>query len=792
MLPAMLGLLLAIPVFAVAADSAQSFNPEAEPVTNTAPDPAALPAFNPEAEQVTPASDTTATTEPTTSTADAGDTESKPAPLMTTDAADDAGAVDNGAQSDAQDAGQASDEAQALPKIPVQRTLTMKREITLRVSCEGDGVCREVETTQPLRILPKSFSHVYRSKQADADDIAIENVPAYQVLYVFARDELDLSNPAEPQGWYQVAYGVRGPVIGWMRAQDVLEWKQALVVAYRHRGLGDMQREPLLMFRSLDALKEVVDSPVREGMTTLLYEKVRKGDIPASIASREPERFVDIDQKFYLLPILDFEVTEIDGDEARYLEIAAAVPRKRGADVLADDTYREQAEQQPGMTAEQARAMKVDVVFVMDMSRSMQPYIDSTRDAIRELVKGLANDASLKEDVRFGLVGYRDDTRKIPALEFTSKNLTPTLVDADRLIELLDKEARATLVGSMDYPEEVYAGIETGLASAWTEGAVRFLILVGDASSHEEDHPQSTTGKNAEVLNMAARQSGIRILAMHLLDPRMTSDHAVARQQFAGLSRIEGAEDSALLQLSTEDKEAFTAAVRDSTQLIYKTLENARKSGLQANADAPPRPLTPGDGSADKPDDDGQSQASRTMEKLMESALVEYLGKEAEPPKDIVVWVLDRDIGNPILNALDVRVLLTKDQLSDLIRSIEQVTKALTRAEYSNQQFFEALQSVAGQTLKQPDAIDKAQMLANTGLLPSFVRSLPYKSEVLSLSDDMYASMTAEQRSALESNLRAKLRQYQDINEQVDGWVPLNEADPETSKVYPMFLDYLP
>lgn len=790
MLPAMLGVLLAIPSLAVAADSAQSFNPEAEPVTNAAPDPGALSAFNPEADPATPASDTTGSTEPTTA-ADVTDTEPRPAPLMATDAADGAVAVDNGAQSDAEDAAQAGDEAQTPPKIPLQRTLTMKREITLRVTCKGDGVCREAETAQPLRVLPKSFSHVYKSKQADADNIAIENVPAYQALYVFARDELDLSKPAEPQGWYQVAHGVRGPAVGWMRAQDILEWKQALVVAYRHRGLGDMQREPMLMFRSLDALREVVESPVREGMTTLLYEKVRKGDIPASIASREPERFVDIDQKFYLLPILDFEVTEIDGDEARYLEIAAAVPRKRGADVLADDTYREQAEQQPGMTAEQAKAMKVDVVFVMDMSRSMQPYIDSTRDAIRELVQGLASDASLKEDVRFGLIGYRDDTRKIPALEFTSKNLTPTLVDANRLIELLDKEARATLVGSMDYPEEVYAGIDTGLASAWTEGAVRFLILVGDASSHEEDHPQSTTGKNAEVLNMAARQSGIRVLAMHLLDPRMVSDHAVAKQQFASLSRIEGAEDSALLQLSTEDKAAFTAAVKDSTQLIYKTLENARKSGLKATADAPSRPLTAGDDSAQQPEPE-QSQASRTMEKLMESALVEYLGKEAEPPKDIVVWVLDRDIGNPILNALDVRVLLTKDQLSDLIKSIEQVTKALTRAEYSNQQFFEALQSVAGQTLKQPDAIDKAQMLANTGLLPSFVRSLPYKSEVLSLSNDMYASMTAEQRSALESNLRAKLRQYQDINEQVDGWVSLNEADAETSKVYPMFLDYLP
>jgi len=56
----------------------------------------------------------------------------------------------------------------------------------------------------------------------------------------------------------------------------------------------------------------------------------------------------------------------------------------------------------------------------------------------------------------------------------------------------------------------------------------------------------------------------------------------------------------------------------------------------------------------------------------------------------------------------------------------------------------------------------------------------------------MYASMTAEQRSALENSLRAKLQQYRDINEQVDGWVRLNETDPEGSKVYPLILDYLP
>ena len=52
--------------------------------------------------------------------------------------------------------------------------------------------------------------------------------------------------------------------------------------------------------------------------------------------------------------------------------------------------------------------------------------------------------------------------------------------------------------------------------------------------------------------------------------------------------------------------------------------------------------------------------------------------------------------------------------------------------------------------------------------------------------------MTAEQRSSLDSSLRAKLQQYYDINEQVDGWVKLNEGDAEIDMVYPLHLDYLP
>jgi hypothetical protein len=104
------------------------------------------------------------------------------------------------------------------------------------------------------------------------------------------------------------------------------------------------------------------------------------------------------------------------------------------------------------------------------------------------------------------------------------------------------------------------------------------------------------------------------------------------------------------------------------------------------------------------------------------------------------------------------------------------------RAEVTQMQFFDALQAVSGQTLKRPEDIGGSMKLAESGLLPAFVRSLPYKSDVLALDNERCASMTAEQRSALEWNLIGKLQQYRAINEQVDAWTALNEGDPESEK----------
>lgn len=115
----------------------------------------------------------------------------------------------------------------------------------------------------------------------------------------------------------------------------------------------------------------------------------------------------------------------------------------------------------------------------------------------------------------------------------------------------------------------------------------------------------------------------------------------------------------------------------------------------------------------------------------------------------------------------------------------------MARVEITGQQFFEALQEVAAQTSKDPAALGAADKLADAGLLPAFIASLPYKSDILSMDDEMFAALTADERSDLDQQLTAKAAHYRQINES-DRWIQLNESDAPDAAVYPLSLEALP
>ncbi len=666
---------------------------------------------------------------------------------------------------------------------------------------DGKKVCREQSTNMPLKILPRAFAGLYNEPNG-TKKILSRPLKAFRVLYVFARQDIDTSDPDNPTGWYEVGKSSRR-TLGWMLAKDVIEWKQALIVAYTHPGEGEEKRSQVLMFDQLSALKNLTESFEREEEAEKAYESLNKTpeDRYPSLVLTESKRFVDINESFYFLPIVNFEMLDLEGEDARYLQIAAAIPEStaikldtdlRGNDDMTLNNPEVQEEiLEEGTTEEVLKKMETDIVFVIDLTRSMKPYLEMTVKAIQDMVRDITMNVSTK--VNFGLVGYRDNPDIVRGIEFASKNFTQDgLVNANDFMEIVAK-TKVSTVGSKDYQEELFAGVETGLASQWGDNSLRIMVLVGDASSHEPGHPQSTTGKDEHTLRQMADDAQIHIMAIHLENQAtrasVVEDLPRAKKQFSTLSLVSGSEESALVGVNTNKKGGFEGAVKIIAGTMAKLVEYTSTGNI-------PSTQTIVNSTIDTVDENSYSsevieQTKKAVQLIIDSALVEYIGKDVIPPKDVIVWVTDRDLFDPAIEALEVRILLNKKQLSSLVQVVGDIITAMKNAKVTERQFFETLQETSTQFIKDPSKIGKAKNLKESGLLPNFLESLPYRSEIGSLTDERFASWTTQKRTNFAQRLEAKLAQYITINESVDKWIVLDESDPN-NKIYPLHIDLLP
>jgi hypothetical protein len=673
------------------------------------------------------------------------------------------------------------------------------------VNCPGNNqVCRQVTTGLPLRGLPRALSNIYMEPDANAKVLA-SNVKAFWPVYIFERKDLDFTDGANPKGWYHVGTMDNDP-FGWMQAKDLLEWKQALVIAYKHPGSGEHRRKPVLMFKTRDTLAAIAEADDRAAQAMHLYSGLESTppNVDERLISREPKRFVSIEEKFYMLPVIDFEIVDYFEDETRYLEIAAAIPVQPGNaqqartepgkfDTLNNVEFLTDSAQTETVTGTQANELVFDIKFVMDMTGSMGPYIERTKEAIKKVAQTIGQ-TNPEAKVRYGLIGYRDDLKVVPELEFVAKNFTPELVEAEQFIQLIDT-AKPSPVGSADYQEEVFAGLKEALDSSWSDNSIKIAVLVGDASSHTVEHEQNTTGMDAAQIRANADAQKVKIFAMHLQEERAVPDHPLATMQFQTVATNAGGAEPAYIAIDAANHDAFEAAVAKMATTFSDIVAQIRQGNTQIIAKA-----TALQDTASTPDTNSaetEQHVAAIAENLAANALVEYLGSAAQPPRDITAWIMDRDLINPddLLNVpVEVRVLLKKRELNDLIIAMESTLKAFKRAQLTGMQFFDALQGVLTQAVKGGEKINvqDAKRLSDSGFMPDWIASLPYRSALLEMSNELWESLAAEDRSKIEYETEAKLKLYQEINENTDLWIAFDERDAAIDHVYPLPLATLP
>lgn len=684
----------------------------------------------------------------------------------------------------------------AAPQLDASMTGAPPPDVAGGVSCDGEGPCIVEATGMPLRVLPRYLTPLYGEPGASATPIS-DAVRPFVPAFVFERKDLDFSNPLQPEGWYQIGYAPDFPV-GWMRARDVFEWRQALLLAYSYPGTGAERRTPVLMFDDLEALQEVVRSGDRRGAVDELLSTIRKGERPAGIIGKESDRYLDIDEDFYLLPILQWQAEHEFEDPSYYLQVAAAVPRERaqesGEGTLEDPEFRR--EQEEGGDAPDVERMAIDVKFVIDMTGSMQPYIDEVRAAVAGVVQSFPKTIPVKASVRFGLVGYRDDPAVTPGLEWSARNFTPQLVDAEEMIRLLNNNGRklAATLSSDEWAEDVFAGLDLAIEGGWTpDAALKFVILVGDASAHEADgggiHPKNTTGLSARGLRQLFDEEDIYVLAVYLKDEIAASDWPVAAGQFYEISNNKQKKAS-FAQLPTTQMAGLAEVFRTFSLDIAAVTETARAKKAHeiermAEGDGPIRP------DAAKAPDDERAAIRDTVSGVVRAALVDFLGNEVEPPKDFLSWVYDYDLADPLEQALDVRVLVTRQQLDNIIRRTDTLKDALETARMAQMDFFTALQRSSAQTTLGLE-LNQEDTLGDQDYLPQWVAALPYRSRVLGMAPVTFENLSPAEQREFETGIEQKLNYYREVFNSPDKWVRLDPADEEMETVFPLNLTMLP
>ena len=590
--------------------------------------------------------------------------------------------------------------------------------------------------------------------------------PAFSSLYVYE----NLDNRG--QNWIKVGPDSFGKTIGWLPKSCTVDWKIQLTLAFTNPA----NRDRLIFFKEKKSLDDILSAPDPVALVAPLRAKLKRDGHTEGVQAQEPEYFVDLQKQFYLLPILKAEeVMTEDGFYTRLLDVASVskadpVPKQKDS-------------------VNQLKGFNASVVFVIDSTISMGPYIERTKEAVNKIYDKIKQE-HLEGQVKFGLVSFRSNTKAVPGLEYRSKIFAdPNQVKdgADFLKKVADlKEAK---VSSSLYDEDAYSGVISALDDIdWSPFGARYVVLITDAGAIEGSNKLSGTGMDASQLRLEAGNRGIAIYTLHLKTPSGQENHAKAESQYRDLSNFDSTHSNLYQAVNAGDIKMFGQQV----DALASAITQQVKSAYMGDAAI---------GSALYAKDDGQ-KLTPEQKLLQDTALIghamqlAYLGKRnnTEAPLVFQAWISDRDLIKQNIPTTDVRVLLTKGQLSDLSDAVSQILKAANEGMISPTKMFDQLRTVAATMGTDPNQLkqqDKAR-ISDLGVLGEYLADLPYKSDVLNLDEETWKSWDGLSQEKFIRTLASKLRHYQKYNADVDRWVALAPGSDPRDRVYPIPLEMMP
>ncbi len=648
-------------------------------------------------------------------------------------------------------------EQEAKAKAEQEAKVKAEEEAKAKAEQKAISVPSPAELTMPKRILSKPGVLLYTS----AGEEKSENyLPNYSILEVVSREN----------GRIQVQTPGGKGLKGWVKEEDSIPWKHQMVVQFAN---PNGRSRTLFFANKEDALRyAAMTTDERDVALRPAYENIEKNQPVAdkTIVACEPEGWATMKSNFYLMPIVEF--TDEQSETASEFNMSA---------IKVSAVTENAARSTEPLTA---KNMTLDLVFVMDLSRSMGPLKDQVLKTIRQIAEATSGNPNFKDSmIHFGLWGYRDDMKACPGIEYLTHDYTAEgLQSAAEFVKTLE-QAKETRIDSVDYAEDVLAGMKDAIEKTkWREGAARAIILIGDAPGREpgktdpfsrrKDKPVGTAAEMGtnEIRGLADKHR-VSVGTVYVNVPRYKEHLPIARQQFDALAT--GANKRATAILSMDKAGDFENFSRDViTWLVAQTMV-ANQGGTEIKAET-----------------NGQNYATS----LFQNARVHWISEahKVGVTNEMSGWVLDKDLKDPALDSVVPCVLLTRQQLDSVRSILQNVVDAGMSAKGNSTAFFTALQTMVLTAGKNPEMLNDISKLADSRFIPTFLKDLPYRSKVLSMTNEYWQSMQQDEQDEFISNAQNKLKFYKAVYDNLDLWMKPDESCDESQMLTPIPLDQLP
>lgn len=636
---------------------------------------------------------------------------------------------------------------------------------------------QEGKKTLYQRVLTTPTCKLY-AKPGDQTGAAQE---AFSRYYVYQRQE----NVGKK--WVEVGIDTAGKKIGWLDASCTVEWKMQMSLAFTNPA----NRSLSLFFKDRESIEKILDSADPTAAYAPILDSMAKLGRDPQVVAREPELYVDFRKNFYLLPILQAEEVMSDaGFNVRLLEVAS-VSRQDPATNLAVS---------PQAVQSSIKAFSAGVVFVMDSTLSMDPYIERMR-AVMKTIYARMEKEKIDDKVKFGLVAFRSALSAVPAIEYNTRIYAdPTQVKngADFFEKI--KDLKATKISTPKFDEDPYAGVKEALEKInWNEFGARYIVLVTDAGALDANDPLSTTGMDAQAVRALAKEKGVALYVLHLKTPEGAKNHQSAQRQYDTLAFNSVANRPLYYPVDAGRVNVFGETIESLGQSLVSQIKQASQGEVVAGSAltaAQPTPAPVATPAAPAPAGSPAAAIARDSALLGRAMQLAYLGgaTNTKAPPFFKAWISDRDLIKQNIPTTEVRVLLTKAQLSDLSAVVTQIVEAANASLVSPTDMFDRLRSVAATMGRDPNDLRQgnAQKLGQMGLMGEYLDGLPYKSDVLGLDEEGWKAMSVAAQTQFMMRLNTKLRLYQSFNADTDSWVSLAKGSDPSEAVYPVPLESLP